>query len=127
MNFDNQRILMGCLYVAGALAGYIVGQFAESIVDLAAPQLALAGGFSVVTALQLLSLAGGLGGAEYARRHPVANAFLLDVIVELKKVTWPAWKDVRGATLVILVMSLAVAVMIWIFDKGFGAGLSLIF
>ena len=126
MTFDNQRIMQGSLYVTGLLAGFVLSKFGSSIADLAAPNLALVGGFTLVQGLEILSFAVGLAAAEVARRHPVSNAFFLDVIGELKKVTWPNWKEVRGATTVVLIMTFAVAVLLFILDKIFDFGLNLL-
>lgn len=126
MTFDNQRIMQGSLYVTGLLAGFVLSKFGSSLADLAAPNLALVGGFTLVQGLEILSFAVGLAAAEVARRHPVSNAFFLDVIGELKKVTWPNWKEVRGATTVVLIMTFAVAVLLFILDKFFDFGLNLL-
>lgn len=126
MTLDNQRIMQGSLYVSGLLAGYVIYKFGGSIADLAAPNFLLFGGFSLVQAIEILAFASGLAGAEVARRHPVSNAFLLEVIGELKKVTWPNWKEVRGATVVVLVMTMVVAILLFILDKFFDFGLSLL-
>ena len=124
MTFDNQRIMQGSLYVAGVLAGFVLYKFAASIADLLAPNLLLWGGFSLVKLIQLLSCVVGVAAAEFSRRHPVANQFFLDVITELKKVTWPNWKEVRGATIIVLIMTFAVAILLWALDKVFDFGLS---
>jgi len=39
------------------------------------------------------------------------------VVSELRKVTWPNWKEVRGTTLVVLGVTLAVAFILWFFDS----------
>lgn len=126
MTLDNQRIMQGSLYVAGVIAGYVVYKFLASIVDLISPNLML-GSFSADRLIALVSVAAGVGAAELARRHPVANAFLLEVIGELKKVTWPNWKEVRGATVVVLVMTAVVALLLLILDKIFDLGLRILF
>lgn len=46
------------------------------------------------------------------RYYALAN----EVTGELKKVTWPAVKEVRAATIVVLVMSVLSAVILWSFD-----------
>jgi len=124
MTFDNQRILQASLYVTGLLTGYVLYKFGASIAELLAPNLMLGGGLTLVKLIQLASFAVGVGAAEVARRHPVANPFFLEVIGELKKVTWPNWKEVRGATVVVLIMTFAVAILLFILDKIFDFGLS---
>lgn len=59
-------------------------------------------------------LAVGVGLSMYRndRYYALAN----EVTGELKKVTWPAVKEVRAATVVVLVMSVLSAVILWSFD-----------
>lgn len=56
----------------------------------------------------------GAGMAMYRndRYYALAN----EVTGELKKVTWPAVKEVRAATVVVLVMSVLSAFILWSFD-----------
>jgi preprotein translocase subunit SecE len=46
------------------------------------------------------------------RVHGLAN----EVAVELKKVTWPSAKEVRAATIVVIVMTIISAVILGLFD-----------
>jgi preprotein translocase subunit SecE len=46
------------------------------------------------------------------RIHGLAN----EVAAELKKVSWPSGKEVRAATIVVIVMSLISAVVLFVFD-----------
>ena len=122
MTLDNQRIMQGGLYVMGVIVGYVLYKFVTSIVDLVAPNLML-GSLPLDRVIGFGFVAAGIGAAEFARRHPVANQFFLDVIGELRKVTWPNWKEVRGATVVVLVMTFVVAILLFLLDKIFDLGL----
>ena len=42
--------------------------------------------------------------------------FLSDVISELKKTTWPTFKEVRGTTMVVIVMVILCSVYLWVID-----------
>jgi preprotein translocase subunit SecE len=44
--------------------------------------------------------------------------FVLEVVDELKKVTWPDRAQLKNATLVILVFVMTVAAIIWVMDLG---------
>jgi preprotein translocase subunit SecE len=44
--------------------------------------------------------------------------FVLEVVDELKKVTWPDRAQLKNATLVILVFVMIVAAIIWVMDLG---------
>ena len=42
--------------------------------------------------------------------------FLSDVMSELKKTTWPTFKEVRGTTMVVIVMVILCSVYLWVID-----------
>jgi len=45
-----------------------------------------------------------------------AGAFLKDVRVEMTKVTWPTWDELKGQTIVVIVAVLMIAAFIGIVD-----------
>ena len=45
-----------------------------------------------------------------------ARDFGVEVVDEVKKVTWPDWPQLKNATLVILVFIVIVSFVIWIMD-----------
>jgi preprotein translocase subunit SecE len=63
---------------------------------------------------------------EHAETAPTGNklvskvgavrGFLVDVRSELKKVTWPTAKEVRSATMVVIVMAIISALILGLFD-----------
>ncbi|MFH1223196.1 MAG: preprotein translocase subunit SecE [Pseudomonadota bacterium] len=50
--------------------------------------------------------------------------YLLEVITEVKKVTWPPKKETWGATVVVIIAVIISAVVLWVFDllSNFGMG-----
>jgi preprotein translocase subunit SecE len=42
--------------------------------------------------------------------------FLVEARTELRKTTWPDWKEVRGTTVVVIVTSVIFAVFLWAVD-----------
>ncbi len=42
--------------------------------------------------------------------------FTMEMVDEIKKVTWPDWPQLKNATLVILVFIIIVSVIIWLMD-----------
>ena len=42
--------------------------------------------------------------------------FVQEVQIELKKTTWPAWKEVQGTTIVVIGTSFIFAVFLWVVD-----------
>jgi len=49
-------------------------------------------------------------------KHPKANDFGLEVIKEVKKVTWPSFIETRASTIVVLVMVAIMSVILGLFD-----------
>ena len=43
-------------------------------------------------------------------------AFVGEVRTELRKTTWPSWKEVRGTTMVVIVTSFIFSVFLWMVD-----------
>ena len=42
--------------------------------------------------------------------------FLDGVIFEMKKVSWPTWQELKGSTIVVLILSLILAVFLFVVD-----------
>jgi preprotein translocase subunit SecE len=53
--------------------------------------------------------------------------FFGDVVIELKKTTWPSRKDVIGLTIVVIVMVAVVSAFLWVVDLGLSRLLEIIF
>ncbi|MGB1657778.1 MAG: preprotein translocase subunit SecE [Longimicrobiales bacterium] len=45
------------------------------------------------------------------------RTFIEECYVELQKVTWPDAEQLRSATVVVLVFTMAVSLVIWLMDK----------
>jgi preprotein translocase subunit SecE len=44
------------------------------------------------------------------------NEFIQECWVELQRVTWPDWPQLKNATLVVVVFCLIVSLIIWVMD-----------
>ncbi|OGF97039.1 MAG: preprotein translocase subunit SecE [Candidatus Glassbacteria bacterium RIFCSPLOWO2_12_FULL_58_11] len=53
--------------------------------------------------------------------------FLKEVRNEVARVTWPTGNEVKGATVVVIVVCIIVAFVIWTVDKTINLGMNLIF
>lgn len=60
----------------------------------------------------IIAISTGVTLYRHERVHTLAN----EVSAELKKVSWPTAKEVRAATIVVIVMSLLSAVLLFSFD-----------
>ncbi|RPI19349.1 MAG: preprotein translocase subunit SecE [Ignavibacteriae bacterium] len=54
-------------------------------------------------------------------------SFFVDIVKEMKKVTWPKREELRESTMVVIVTSLIFAVFVFIIDKILSEGLKVIF
>ena len=46
------------------------------------------------------------------------QTFLEECWVELQKVTWPDWDQLRSATIVVILFTVAISAVIWLMDLG---------
>jgi len=58
---------------------------------------------------------------------PKLRRFLSEVIVELKRTTWPSRKEVQGTTLVVIVTVFVFAVFLFVVDYALSQGVTWIF
>ena len=68
-----------------------------------------------LTSIVSLAAAGGLTWRLYKPKE--YRSFLSEVIVELKKVTWPDWNETRRSTLIVMVFTVVLAGFLWVSDK----------
>lgn len=55
-------------------------------------------------------------GFIYALRNPVVQEFSNEVLSELRKVTWPTWKETRQTTIVVIITVFIVGMILGGFD-----------
>lgn len=132
MNLDNQRLLQYSLYSLGIVVWFIIWRFMGAMIEVSSlafgfnpPEIPAFGTLNNLSSL--VALLGTVAIIEYTRRHAAANKFGVEVIIELRKVTWPNWKDVRGSTLVVLGVTFAVTLILWVFDSIYDGLIGLIF
>jgi preprotein translocase subunit SecE len=53
--------------------------------------------------------------------------FFLDIVKEMRKVTWPKKEELKDSTMVVIITSLIFAVFVFIIDKILNEGLKIIF
>ncbi len=80
--------------------------------DVADPAL-IGSQFTLTTAIgMVVALVAGI--VTYKNKR--ATEFSNEVVVELRKVTWPSSKETRSATVVVLVTTLIIAAILGVFD-----------
>jgi preprotein translocase SecE subunit len=131
MTLDNQRFLQYSLYGLAGVLTYVLYKFFGSMVDLVTVAFGLRPimflGMDLARFMAVPALLLALGAAEFTRRNETANKFGIEVVSELRKVAWPNWQEVRGTTLVVLGVSAAVAIILFLLDLFYGQLLKLIF
>ena len=129
---DNQRLLQYGLYGLGIVMWFVTWRMFSGVIDLTSQimswrpgDIPIAGSLSNLSAL--VSLIVTAAAVEYTRRHEVANRFGVEVVAELRKVSWPNWKEVQGTTMVVVGVSFVVAVILWVFDMIYDRLITLLF
>ena len=51
------------------------------------------------------------------QRTKDTRVFLEECWAELLKVTWPDWEQLRSATLVVILFTIAISLVIWLMDS----------
>jgi len=69
----------------------------------------------------LLGLTTGVFGGILLWRHERVFTLANEVAGELRKVTWPTWEETRLSTIVVVVTTILVSVLLWLFDTAWAA------
>lgn len=127
MFMTNEKILSASLYFLGLVLWYILWRlFSTIIIQLNLPFHKFAG-LPLTNWMGILALGISLAMVQFALHNQKVTTYGTEVIVEMKKVTFPNRRDLQGATLVVILMVLVATLVIWIFDKIFDSLIKLIF
>jgi len=120
-NVEQPKRIVGVFYVAAAI---IVGVFLTRVLSAVLNQAGINDPRLDLGFIELgnLSALAGYGVAALAAilvwRLPRAQQVSLDVVLELRRVTWPSWRETRAATIAVIVASFVAAVILGLFDAG---------
>ncbi len=56
-----------------------------------------------------------------------STKFVSEVRQEMSKVSWPAWEELKGSTIMVLVISLLFSIYIFVIDQALTVTIKLIF
>ncbi len=115
----NSRIVAIGLVVLAILAGlFLEHLFFEVFRAIPATHFLTAPlwGDSAWTPSSLLGLGIAGGAAAYIWVTPKTRDVALDIVAELRKVSWPGWQETRAATVAVIVASLIAAALLGMFD-----------
>lgn len=119
---QNQKILDLSYLGLGLLLCYVLGHFFKYIMDLffdyvlVDSSMALALERSPLPLEFVVSIALTGLALVLVRRHPKANGFGLEVVAEMKKVTWSPWDVTWKSTIAVLVTVAICAAILGVFD-----------
>ncbi len=70
-----------------------------------------------ITVSTVIALALTVGLMFYLYRNASAHSFLSEVVIELKKVTWPTWAETKRSTLIVIVFTVLLSMFLWGSDQ----------
>lgn len=79
------------------------------------PNIGLVGNTITLTNVIAVVIAAGL--VIYLYRREDYRTYLSEVILELKKVTWPSWEDTKRGTLVVILFTIVLSAFLWGSDQ----------
>ncbi len=120
-NVEQPKRIVGVFYVAAAI---IVGIFLTRVLSAILNQAGINDPRIDLGFVELgnVSTIVGFGVAVVAAflvwRLPKTQQVSVDVVLELRRVTWPSWRETRAATIAVIVASFVAAVILGLFDAG---------
>jgi preprotein translocase subunit SecE len=104
--------------------GLLTGLFLEHVLLLAFGSFGptqpltrpLLGGDSTWTWSSIIGLGIAAAAGVYLWRRPDTHEVSLEIVAELRKVTWPSLAETRAATIAVIVASVIAAVLLGLFD-----------
>ncbi|QDG52501.1 preprotein translocase subunit SecE [Persicimonas caeni] len=110
--------LVNLVYVGIAILTFVIAdkalEWLWSAVE-ALPRVAIIG--SAVTLPTVIAAALTIGLVAYLYRRKDVYSYLSEVVIELKKVTWPSWNETKRSTLIVIVFTVLLSVFLWGSDQ----------
>ncbi len=110
---QNQKTVAASFIAFGMLIWFVLGVFVEKVFehyDLT---------FGIFDAIKIaIPIFVAATVVVVLMRHEVASTFMTEVIVELRKVTWPSKKDTWAATFVVIVFVAVISLILGAIDIG---------
>lgn len=123
---DASKRMVNLFYAAATIITWVVlaKAFETAFAFFGARDAHLLGkGFTTTTLLAALA---ALSLLFWAWRHARLRPMSYEVADELLKVTWPTWEETRGHSKVVVIVTIIISFILWIFDQVFGHLTSLI-
>ncbi len=118
-NVEQPKRIVAVFYVAAAV---IVGIFLTRVLGTIFNTAGIndppvdVGFVQLPSVSAIIGYASALVIAVVVWRIPKTQQVSLDVALELRRVTWPSWRETRAATIAVIVASLIAAALLGLFD-----------
>ncbi|WP_158542407.1 preprotein translocase subunit SecE [Lujinxingia litoralis] len=110
--------LVTLTYITTAIVAFVIFQktyqWIETSIDAVSDFMVIPPIITLTTALAVASV---VGLVLWMKRHPKVDPFLTEVIIEMKKVTWPSWKETQRSTIVVIIFSIILSFFLWGSDQ----------
>jgi len=122
---QNAKIVSLSFLVGGLLIWFVMGSFFAEMMSISGIRDPLWNTFMPVS--RIVALAVAVGVTIYGLKSQKTFGYGLDVVAELRKVTWPSIEEVRAATIVTIVLVIIITILLGLFDFVWGGLTSLIY
>ncbi len=120
-NVEQPKRIVGVFYVAAAIiVGIFLTRVLSAILNQAGindPRIDL-GFVELGNVSTIIGFGVAIVAAFLVWRLPKTQQVSVDVVLELRRVTWPSWRETRAATIAVIVASFVAAVILGLFDAG---------
>ena len=107
-------VTLGFVVMAGLVAIVLSKALAAIAGSAKLPDYALLG--PTVTVSTLIAWAASIGVGLYYFRDEKIHTLASEVVVELRKVVWPTMQETRQATIVVVITTIIIALILYMFD-----------
>jgi len=111
-----QRYVNISFVFAGILVWVLLAAAGAAVFDWVAPDWDLPLISSKFTLSDAIGLVAGIITTLLLRRSEKVNTAAIEIANELKKVTWPSWKETRLSTVVVIIVTVIVSAILGFFD-----------
>jgi len=118
---DVDKFVRMSMVIAGVLAWIVLASFFGAVFGWTFPDLdrpVIGAGFTISDLGGLLC---GVATSIVLWRNATVYKYGMEIVAELRNVTWPKWPETRTSTIVVFVTTIVVALILGLFDLVVGA------
>lgn len=121
------KIVRMSLVIGGVLVWIVLAGFFGAVFGWTFPDLdrqIIGAGFTISDLIGLLC---GVGVTIFLWRNETVYKYGMEIVAELRNVTWPKWAETRTSTIVVFVVTVVVAAVLGLFDLVVGAVMAFVY